>query len=118
MNHLFPAHLSRSAIRQPLHPNHAMKILRWFTFIPSLLSAQATQPHLGTRGVPIIEQDGLRFRDLDRNGKLDPYEDWRLAPEVRARDLAARMTLAEKAGTMMHGTARTSGGGIPGAGAA
>lgn len=93
-----------------------MKILRWFTFIPSLLSAQATQPHLGTRGVPIVQQDGLRFRDLDRNGKLDPYEDWRLAPEIRARDLVARMTLAEKAGTMMHGTARTSGGGLPGAG--
>ena len=95
-----------------------MKILHWLVVIPSCAFAQTAQPHLGTRGAPIIERDGLRFRDLDRNGKLDPYEDWRLAPEVRARDLAARMTLAEKAGTMMHGTARTSGAGIPGAGAA
>jgi len=34
-----------------------MKSLRWLAFVPSLAIAQATQPHLGTRGVPIIEQD-------------------------------------------------------------
>jgi beta-glucosidase len=95
-----------------------MKPLRWLAFVPSLAIAQATQPHLGTRGVPIIEQDGLRFKDLDRNGKLDRYEDWRLAPEARARDLSARMTLDEKAGTMMHGTARALSRGVLGAGAA
>src|SRR5262249_11321222 len=43
------------------------------------------------------------------NGKLDPYEDWRLTPEVRARDLVSRLTLEEKAGLMMHGTARSVG---------
>jgi beta-glucosidase len=98
--------------------SHRMNRLLWLAVIPSLVLAQAPQPHLGSRGVPIIQQDGLRFRDLDRNGSLDPYEDWRLAPDVRARDLVVRMTLQEKAGTMMHGTARSSGGGIPGAGSA
>jgi beta-glucosidase len=53
--------------------------------------------------------DGLRFKDLDRNGKLDPYENWRLSPEARARDLLSRMTLDEKAGVMMHGSAPTVG---------
>jgi beta-glucosidase len=68
------------------------------------------QPSLGTRSAPILEAaGGRRFRDLDRNGKLDPYEDWRLTPDVRARDLVARMTLEEKAGAMMHGTARGTG---------
>jgi beta-glucosidase len=67
------------------------------------------QPRLGTRSVPVLEQGALRFRDLNRNGALDPYEDWRLTPEARARDLVARMTLEEKAGTMMHGTARSAG---------
>ena len=67
------------------------------------------QPALGTRSATIIERDGLRFRDLNRNGTLDAYEDWRLTPEARAQDLVARMTLEEKAGTMMHGTARTGG---------
>jgi beta-glucosidase len=69
-----------------------------------------SQPVLGTRGVPILRLDDLRFRDLDRSGTLDPFEDWRLAPDARARDLVARMTLEEKAGAMMHGTLRASGG--------
>ena len=89
--------------------------LSFLLIVPSLAFAQS-QPTLGTRGVPIIEQGGLRFRDLNRNGVLDPYEDWRLAPDARARDLVARMTLEEKAGTMMHGTARAAGGNVPGAG--
>ena len=72
-------------------------------------SGQPSQPRLGTRGVPIIERDGLRFKDLNRSGAVDPYEDWRLTPEARARDLVGRMTLEEKAGTMMHGTARGAG---------
>ena len=76
------------------------------------LRAQVTQPPLGTRGVPVLEVQGLRFRDLNRNGTLEPYEDWRLAPALRARDLVARMTLEEKAGTMMHGTARAGGSGF------
>src|SRR5204862_7073698 len=58
---------------------------------------------------PVIQQGGRQFRDLNRNGVLDPYEDWRLTPDVRARDLVGRMTLEEKAGTMMHGTARGAG---------
>lgn len=78
-------------------------------FFPTFLVGQATQPALGSRAVPLIREDGLSFRDLDRNGKLDPYEDWRLSPEARARDLVARMTLEEKAGAMMHGTARSGG---------
>ena len=65
---------------------------------------------------PVLQKDGLQFRDLNRNGVLDPYEDWRLSPEQRARDLVARMTLEEKAGTMMHGTARSLGGPMASAG--
>src|SRR6185503_14098287 len=64
---------------------------------------------LGSRGVRIVSVDGFRFRDLNRNGTLDPYEDSRLTPEARARDLVSRMTLEEKAGAMMHGTARSAG---------
>jgi beta-glucosidase len=65
---------------------------------------------------PVLRQDGLEFNDLNRNGVLDPYEDRRLSPEQRARDLVARMTLGEKAGAMMHGTARAVGGPMAGAG--
>jgi len=84
--------------------------------IPLAAHAQAaTQPPITSRSAPVIEQGGLRFRDLNRNGKLDPYEDWRLTPAARARDLVSQMTLEEKAGAMMHGTAR-SGGQMGGAG--
>jgi hypothetical protein len=67
-------------------------------------AAQGAQPQLGARTAPKLTVDGLAFKDLDRNGKLDPYEDWRLTPAARADDLIGRMTLEEKAGVMMHGT--------------
>jgi beta-glucosidase len=72
--------------------------------LPSLGEAQqSTQPMLTHRSAPILTLDGLQFKDLNRNGKLDPYEDWRLSPPRRAEDLLSRMTLGEKAGLMMHG---------------
>lgn len=77
----------------------------------------AAQPTLGAHQVSIIERDGLHFKDLNRNGTLDPYEDWRLSPDGRARDLVSRMTLEEKAGVMMHGTARSGRSGGAGVGA-
>lgn len=60
------------------------------------------QPHLETRHKEIIEVDGLKFKDLNGNGKLDAYEDWRLSPEERANDLVAQMTKEEKAGMMLN----------------
>jgi beta-glucosidase len=77
------------------------------------------QPELGVRSKPVLTIGKLRFRDLDNNGSLDTYEDWRLSPEQRAADLIARMTLAEKAGTLMHGTAQsTATTGVSGGGSA
>ena len=79
--------------------------------LPTFLGAQGSkrQSTLGARSAPIIQVGGLKFKDLNRNGRLDPYEDWRLSPSARARDLVSRMTLEEKAGMMMHGTARSGG---------
>lgn len=42
------------------------------------------------------------FKDLNRNGVLDPYEDWRLDVESRTADLAAQMSYAEIAGLMLY----------------
>jgi beta-glucosidase len=77
---------------------------------------QPPQPVLGSRAVKVITVEGRSFRDLNRSGALDPYEDWRLPAVRRAADLVARMTLEEKAGTLMHGTAPSPWGGPPGAG--
>lgn len=53
-------------------------------------------------GVGIIMVDGLPFKDLNRNGKLEPYEDWRLPAEERATDLASRLTVEQIAGLMLY----------------
>jgi beta-glucosidase len=68
------------------------------------LDAAPTQPVLGHRSAPLLTIDGLTFKDLNRNGKLDPYEDWRLSPQARTADLLQKMSLEELAGLMVHGT--------------
>lgn len=59
-------------------------------------------PTLGVTSAPVLEVDGLSFKDLERAGTLLRYEDWRLPPEERAGDLAARLTVEEIAGLMMY----------------
>lgn len=54
--------------------------------------------------VPTITVDGETFRDLDRDGVLSPFEDWRLTPAERAADLARRLSVEEKAGLMIIGS--------------
>src|SRR5664279_6443037 len=58
------------------------------------------QPKIEARVAPLLKINNLMFRDLNRNGSLDPYEDWRLPVEKRAADLLSRMTMEEKAGLM------------------
>lgn len=60
--------------------------------------------------VPTLDVDGHRFRDLDRDGVLSPYEDWRRAAGERADDLLDRLTLDEKVGLMLHGSLRAADG--------
>jgi len=61
-----------------------------------------SQPAVVAKKVSILEVDGLRFKDLNGNGELDPYEDWRRPVEERVTDLVAQMTLEQKAGLMVH----------------
>lgn len=91
-----------------------MKTLRLFlplltaTFLLCIFTAcsdqgaKKLQPVLGSRSVKIIEKKGLQFKDLNKNGELDPYEDWRLPDSVRIADLLSQMTLEEKVGLMFH----------------
>jgi beta-glucosidase len=58
------------------------------------------QPKIDARTASLLKIGDLSFKDLNRNGVLDPYEDWRLPAEKRASDLVSRMTLEEKAGLM------------------
>ena len=51
---------------------------------------------------PSLIVEGLSFRDLNKNGKLDVYEDYRSPIGDRVEDLLDQMTLEEKAGLMFH----------------
>lgn len=61
-----------------------------------------TQKNLGLLGgpAPWLTIGDYQYRDLNKNGRLDPYEDKRLSPERRVADLLSQMSVAEKAGTM------------------
>ncbi len=92
-----------------------------FTLLSVLLSSCHTQPlETAYEGFTLICQDGPTlgyspsssinilhdghhaFKDLNHNGVLDPYEDWRLDIESRAADLASQLSLEEIAGLMLY----------------
>ena len=50
----------------------------------------------------IIQVDGYAFKDMNGNGKLDLYEDWRQSPEDRAKALAESMSAEEILPLMWH----------------
>jgi beta-glucosidase len=57
----------------------------------------------------LIQTDGnYTFRDLNKNGKLDVYEDEREPIEKRIQDLLKQMTLEEKAGMMFYSPVRVN----------
>ena len=70
--------------------------------MPAAAEDAPVQPELGARVKDIIEVDGYRFRDLNDNGELDPYEDWRLTAEERADDLLGKMDIDQQAAQMVH----------------
>ena len=49
---------------------------------------------------PILEVDGLKFKDMNKNGTLDVYEDWRVDTDARIADLIAQMTPEEEVGLL------------------
>ncbi len=71
------------------------------------LAFQTKGPVLGYSSVSTITEKGLLFKDLNRNGALDPYEDWRLPAEKRAADLASRMSVEQICGLMIYSSSIT-----------
>lgn len=62
------------------------------------------QPTLNPHVKSIMEVDGYQFIDLNSNGELDVYEDWRQDADTRAADLVSQMTVREKISQMQHPT--------------
>ena len=69
-------------------------------------SQAKSQPVLGTRSVQLLTLNKLKFKDLNKNGTLDAYEDWRLSSAERSRDLLGKMSLEEKVGFMLISSTR------------
>ncbi len=57
----------------------------------------------------LIRTDGdIAYRDLNKNGKMDVYEDPRQPIDKRVQDLLKQMTLEEKAGMMFYSPVRVN----------
>jgi beta-glucosidase len=70
----------------------------------SVITNKGGQPigYSPSSGVKILTVDGFAFKDLNKNGKLDKYEDWRLSVDERAKDLASKMSVEQIAGLMLY----------------
>ena len=70
----------------------------------TVIEATEEQHELVAACKEIIEVDGLKFKDMNANGQLDVYEDWREDAETRTADLISQMTIREKVSQMQHPT--------------
>lgn len=53
-------------------------------------------------GVRLLFDAGYAFKDLNRNNKIDVYEDWRKPMAARAKDLVSQLSIDEIAGLMLY----------------
>ena len=70
-----------------------------FFFVKWNRTSSANMKLLGETA-PNLTENGYQFRDLNKNGKLDIYEDRRAPINDRIDDIIRQMTLEEKAGLM------------------
>ena len=69
------------------------------------IEASGEQVKLGyTADTEILDADGLKFKDMNKNGTLDVYEDWRKPVDERVSDLLSQMSATDKAAQMLHMT--------------
>ena len=67
-------------------------------YLEPVLFHNENGPTIGVTTCGVIVRDGLYFKDMDNDGILSPYEDWRLDDETRAKDMVAHLPLAQQAG--------------------
>jgi len=89
--------------------NVCLILLMLLSMVTPIFAQKTSQAKLGFRSAKIIKKAGLEFKDLNKNGKLDPYEDWRLPVETRVQDLISKMSIEEKIGFMLISTTRLAG---------
>jgi len=81
--------------------NHVNGVLK-LSLMGALVFANISWKNASTNGKnPTLTINGFTFEDLNRNGKLDKYEDYRLPVSERIDDLISKMTDEEKASMLM-----------------
>ena len=80
----------------------ALAALLGLSAFPAMAEETLQQPELVARVKNIIEVDGYQFKDLNDNGELDAYEDWRLSAQERAENLLELMDASQMAAQMVH----------------
>ena len=78
--------------------------------IPLLIIVSIRLFFKGGEAVRVISRENNQYRDLNKNGKIDIYEDSDFSAKERAEDLLIKMTLQEKVGQMFHPPISVQGG--------
>ncbi|KGO86562.1 glycoside hydrolase [Flavobacterium rivuli WB 3.3-2 = DSM 21788] len=92
-----------------INNNKFIKVPLLTALVLASLGTKAATGHVGDP--PVLKIEGLEFSDLNRNGKLDKYEDYRLSLEERINDLVSQMTDEEKA-NFLTGTGKPGNDGL------
>ena len=71
-------------------------------YLEPVLFHNENGPTIGVTTCGVIVKDGLYFKDMDNDGILSPYEDWRLSPEERAADMVRHLPLKQQAGLVLN----------------
>ncbi len=71
-------------------------------YLEPVLFHNENGPTIGVTTCGVIVKDGLFFKDMDNDGVLSPYEDWRLSHEERAADMVKHLPLKQQAGLVLN----------------
>ena len=71
-------------------------------YLEPVLFHNENGPTIGVTTCGVIVKDGLYFKDMDNDGVLSPYEDWRLSHEERAADMVKHLPLKQQAGLVLN----------------
>ena len=71
-------------------------------YLEPVLYHNENGPTIGVTTCGVIVKDGLFFKDMDNDGVLSPYEDWRNSHEVRAADMVKHLPLHQQAGLVLN----------------
>ena len=68
-----------------------LKTIKIILLIATLIFSFQKCNSESNRPVKLIVLEGNKFRDLNKNGNLDPYEDWRLPVDKRVDYLISKI---------------------------